>query len=410
MKNLLNIDKVNIYKKDILIGELYRTRDGCKFIYDDDYLLNVDTSLPENGLSYTMPATSVVYSNRGYNLPPFFAGLLPEGLRLQSIISLVKTSADEMFSILLAVGNDCIGDISAGLTYETNQGISEQSELQQVSFPELFEKSISGSKSDRNFSIPGIQEKISSNMISFPLQMRNKKKQFILKIANPNFPQIIENEHFFMQFASASGIKTAKTRLVYDRNQISGLLIERFDRSYDSNTKTFLKHHQEDICQLLNMYPADKYRIGCSKIAECLQKFATSPTLIIADFIKLKCFSYLIANGDLHAKNISLLEKDGVIQLSPAYDLLSTLPYGDKSMALELNGRKDNLKYQDFISYASRYDLNIKIADKILTNLYEHSGNLITKISDIGLADKKTVYLTKVIQKRRQDLIAGRTA
>jgi serine/threonine-protein kinase HipA len=44
-------------------------------------------------------------------VPPFFAGLLPEGARLVALITRLKTSAADEFSLLVAVGGDTIGDV-----------------------------------------------------------------------------------------------------------------------------------------------------------------------------------------------------------------------------------------------------------------------------------------------------------
>lgn len=45
-------------------------------------------------------------------VPPFFAGLLPEGRRLTALRGAVKTSADDELSLLLAVGGSTIGDVT----------------------------------------------------------------------------------------------------------------------------------------------------------------------------------------------------------------------------------------------------------------------------------------------------------
>jgi len=61
--------------------------------------------------SYCIPKNSSNIIITGDNLPPFFAGLLPEGRRLNALISKIKTSKDDLFSLFAAVGIDCIGDI-----------------------------------------------------------------------------------------------------------------------------------------------------------------------------------------------------------------------------------------------------------------------------------------------------------
>ncbi|WP_267887471.1 HipA N-terminal domain-containing protein [Mycolicibacter sinensis] len=47
----------------------------------------------------------------GGAVPPFFAGLLPEGVRLGVVTSSTKTSADDHLTLLLAIGADTLGNI-----------------------------------------------------------------------------------------------------------------------------------------------------------------------------------------------------------------------------------------------------------------------------------------------------------
>ncbi|HTX97601.1 MAG TPA: HipA N-terminal domain-containing protein [Mycobacterium sp.] len=47
----------------------------------------------------------------GGSVPPFFAGPLPEGVRLGVVTSSTKTSADDHLTLLLAIGSDTIGNV-----------------------------------------------------------------------------------------------------------------------------------------------------------------------------------------------------------------------------------------------------------------------------------------------------------
>ena len=141
-------------------------------------------------------------------------------------------------------------------------------------------------------------------------------------------------------------------------------------------------------------------------IAEGIERFCTAPIIEIEKFLRLIAFSYLIGNGDLHAKNVSIhtscLTKR--TELTPAYDLLSSLPYGDNLMALKFEGRDDNLKKSDFVSFGKRYGVNERIVESMLNELCEKSFKWSQKIGEIGLSDKKTDYLTSVMLKRCKDL------
>ena len=62
----------------------------------------------------------------------------------------------------------------------------------------------------------------------------------------------------------------------------------------------------------------------------------------LAEFIRRLVVNILIGNGDAHLKNWSVIYKDKVTpQLSPAYDLVSTIHYvQNDSLALNLGGEK----------------------------------------------------------------------
>jgi serine/threonine-protein kinase HipA len=123
-------------------------------------------------------------------------------------------------------------------------------------------------------------------------------------------------------------------------------------------------------------------------------------------------FSYLVANGDLHAKNVSLhtLPEDGRIELTPAYDVLSSLPYGDRSMALSFDGRDDNLKRAGFVAFGERHGVRRAATEAILDELCDVAPAWIARLDEIALEPKQTADLRRVMTKRRADLASTRTA
>ena len=81
--------------KEIEKGKNYR------FSYYEDY-----TGEP---VSLTMPVEKQVYEYTGF--PPFFDGLLPEGVQLESLLRMRKIDRNDHFSQLLVVGNDMVGSV-----------------------------------------------------------------------------------------------------------------------------------------------------------------------------------------------------------------------------------------------------------------------------------------------------------
>lgn len=402
----------DVYRGNVLAGKITRTVKGSVFEYDELYLEAAD---PRGGIAYNLSHSQRRHETFGVNLHTFFAGLLPEGLRLEALTRGIKTSRDDLLSILIACGTDCIGDVSVVPEGEALKELAPDIDVRNLdksSFAELFRKSISyenaNEKSFDEITLPGIQDKISANLISFPVKAKRKNRAYILKLNPPDKPRLVENENFFLTMAGGCGIDTAGAKIVTDRDGRSGLLVERFDRNFISPVAPPEKAHQEDACQFLDRYPADKYtQVSCRMIAEGIERFCTAPVIEIAKFIKLVAFSYLIANGDLHAKNVSICTSraTGRTALTPAYDLLSTLPYGDNRMAIKFEGRDDNLRRSDFVGFGGRHGIRKHAIESILDQLYEESSGRVERIGEIGFSDKVTKYLIMTMQRRREDLV-----
>lgn len=97
----------DVYKAGRLAGRLERTGDaGTAFRYDPAYL-----EVGHPPVAVTLPLTGDPVAAPSGGVPPFFAGLLPEGHRLTVLKDAVKTSLDDELSLLLAVGADAPGDV-----------------------------------------------------------------------------------------------------------------------------------------------------------------------------------------------------------------------------------------------------------------------------------------------------------
>lgn len=88
---------------DIKAGVLEESGVGkYQFTYFDDY-----QGAP---VSLTMPLKNKVYSFDVF--PPFFEGLLPEGMMLEALLRKYKIDRDDYFSQLIIVGQDVVGAVS----------------------------------------------------------------------------------------------------------------------------------------------------------------------------------------------------------------------------------------------------------------------------------------------------------
>jgi serine/threonine-protein kinase HipA len=94
--------KAYILVKNVYAGDLWETESGFRLQYLADY-----TGEP---ISLNMPVRSDPYNYPGF--PPFFDGLLPEGIQLEGLLKMRKIDRLDYFSQLLAVGKDMVGDVT----------------------------------------------------------------------------------------------------------------------------------------------------------------------------------------------------------------------------------------------------------------------------------------------------------
>ncbi|MEZ5962420.1 MAG: HipA domain-containing protein [Planctomycetota bacterium] len=396
------------------IGRLTRTANGCEFRYLEG------VSGPAVGAR--LPVRAAPYAVQGVNLPPWFAGLLPEGLRMRALVRGLKTSEDDLFTLLAAVGADTVGAVAVapfGTAPVVAEPVADLDAAHELSFDALLDASLhidpTTGAGDRH-ALAGIQPKVSAGMISFPVQARRARARgfaaCILKLEPADYPRLVANEHFFMTVARDVGLDVARVRLLADREGRPGLLVDRFDRGRTTGGQAIVgrtaKFAQEDACQLLDRYPADKYRVRLRDVADALE-VCTAPAPERLRLLQLLAFSYLVANGDLHAKNLSVRTAGGLTRLTPGYDLLSTLPYGDDAMALPIEGRDKRWQRADLVTFGERIGVRAAATERMLTTLVERLQRRLADTTKPGLASigfdaKRTQHLEKVIGERSRAL------
>lgn len=398
------IQSAHVFVGDVLAGTIEKTPSGGRFSYDRAYL---DQANPKPVAS-SLPVTLPVVDTFGINLHSYFANLLPEGLRLDAIASRIKASREDRLSLLVAAGDDAIGDVTVRGSRDAPTREAEILDPSIHSFRSLFEARFGlGGTDSEALSIAGVQEKVSASRITMPVRLPGQSREgYIVNLnLNPaNRPCLVENEHFFLQMAKSCGLSVAKSQIVKDKEGDAALAVTRFDRVRANGA--LVKLHQEDACQFLDLFPDHKYDVSLQQVAKALGQVCTAPEVEILRLLELYAFSYLIANGDLHAKNISVLtDLNGITRLSPCYDLLSTWPYKDHQMALKLDGRDQNFKPSHFIRFGERFGIRDKAIRKMLERLYEKSEPWLDKLHEVGFPDRLGGPLNNVMRSRRADLI-----
>jgi serine/threonine-protein kinase HipA len=395
------VERALVLSGDDEAGALERTPRGSRFVYAPAFLARCNAR--GWGLGFTVPRQPEVVTE-GANLHPFLAGLLPEGTRLEALTRATKTSPDDLLSLLLAAGPETVGDVrvvpGAREATAAPPVVVDLARLSALSFEDLLAGSLDYQHPTEHRSIPGVQPKVSAAVLTAPVRVRGApREECILKLAPAALPRLVENELFFMGMARACGLPTADVELVRDARGVSALLVTRFDRLGP------LRLHAEDGCQLLDRYPADKYRVTFRDVAQAVLRFSSAPALDAQAMLRLLAFSYLIGNGDLHARNVSLLvQPDGRVGLSPAYDLLTTLPYGDRRLALKVAGRDDNLRRTHLLELARQLGLGQRLVTQTLEHLCEAAAPFLSRLSEPGFGARQVADLGRVMRKRRDEL------
>jgi serine/threonine-protein kinase HipA len=197
----------------------------------------------------------------------------------------------------------------------------------------------------KKLSISGVQLKYSLKLVGDKLELAEKNGQYILKpIPTADHLELMndapENEHLTMQIAAQLfNIKTAHNALIFFKDGAPAYITKRFDVKSDGS-----KYMQEDFAQITNRTKEThgetyKYDGNYLEIGELIKKNIPAAMVAVENFFKIILFNYILSNGDAHLKNFSLIRNDsGEIELSPAYDLMSTIIHtpGESDTALDL--------------------------------------------------------------------------
>jgi serine/threonine-protein kinase HipA len=391
---LRTVAQADVYKAGRRAATLTRTPDGVEFRYVAEW---VDTDGPP--VATTLPVSGEPVLRPGGALPAYFAGLLPEGRRLGALRRQVKTSADDELSLLMAVGADAVGNVQvvpAGVRPDEVPPRVAVESVDHIRFAALLAEL--GVRSDR-VALPGVQDKASAAMLNLPVSRAGER--YILKLNPPEFPHLVENEEFFLRAARASGLTVEAAELVTDADGVSGLLVRRFDRITDQGKVKALA--VEDGCQASGRPPADKYILGTHQTFAALASICDAPSLAGRDLIRQLAFAYLTGNGDAHAKNFSVLQSaDGDWRVSPTYDVPSSQPYGDTTMALSLGGRiGGDFGGRDFIELGAGLGVLERVVRGVLRTLSERADAWIGSLDELPFDSGRIRKLRRVIDHRR---------
>jgi serine/threonine-protein kinase HipA len=363
-----------------------------QFTYDDAWPMQLSKQLP-------LRHGSVSYEGR--RMPSFFENCLPEGWTESVVLASNKLSREDLFGLLTTTRKYLsnftlrpLGIPDADLIYDalevklddllrTAPGTVQMVEAigEEPADPLLWRKT----RADGPLRLSGVQAKLPVSLTASGAapalrlgDLRNPCTH-ILKVPAHEHPGLIENEWATMELARRIGLPVAPVAMVEfapeTRYRGRSLLVERYDiptrAALDQGGTQLRLGLQEDACSLLLLRRDEKYATSYERIAAALLDAGLSREVRgdgMWRYLQVVLFSWMVGNGDLHAKNISVLRRFRPgrpgeppvlehLELTPFYDLVNTrLHIPNDDFALPLEGRRANLSLRDVQRLAARWD------------------------------------------------------
>ena len=341
---------------------------------------------------------------RSQRLHPTLSNLLPEGSLRELIAQSLKVHVDNEFHILSYLGKDLPG----ALVVEPMEPeavpesvLTINGKAKAVRFESIVQ--------ENKFSLAGVQMKFSMKEKDgrYNLSKRGELGDWIIKTPSTKHKEVPVNEYTAMTLGSLAGVNIPQIKLV-ELSSLDNLpsinlpdeqlafAIKRFDRDDD------MRIHMEDFAQVLMKYPYEKYNsANYEQIGRILYEYSGDGLADVQQFSRRLLVNILLANGDAHIKNWSLLYSDQITpRLSPAYDIVTTSVYMDdeRHYALNLGKTKDwyEVSYAHFEAWADRSGIPWRV-------IKPHLNDTIEKARSLWPEAIKTLPMNDVHKKKLQD-------
>lgn len=318
------------------VGALNQRDDYTWFSADPGYLAEPDRPV----LGLVFEENPGARHSSSLRLPPWFSNLLPEGILREWIAADRHVSPDREMELLAQVGHDLPGAVQV----VAEGGVPEPPGSAELDGDPYRATGLAVDGDKFGFSLAGVALKFSvvrdGDRLTLPAH--GMGGDWITKLPDPVHEDLPRNEHAMMRLAAASGIDVPEVMLVH-RSRIADLpphawksaeewayAVRRFDRD-----ERRAPVHIEDLAQVRNVFPDQKYQGRFETVAALVHRRRDVDGL--REFARRMAFNVLIANGDAHLKNWSLIYRDPhVPSLAPAYDLVSTAHYAGEDEDLGL--------------------------------------------------------------------------
>lgn len=405
----------------VLVGHLAGFRNGKNsLIFSEEF--QHDSNRPTFSLIThpSFPKSQALISKiweNNHRLHPSLSNLLPEGALRELIAQALKVHVDNDFQILSYLGEDLPGALVATALDPDevpNHILLKLGEGKAVEFDENFYER---KARENKFSLAGVQMKFSMKAKDgrYNLSKEGALGDWIIKTPSNQHKDVPQNEFTAMTLASVAGVNVPDMKLV-ELNNLDNLppiklpdepyafAIKRFDR------KGGQRIHMEDFAQVLVKQPSQKY--GASNyenIGKVLYQYSGDRLADVQQFARRLLVNILLANGDAHLKNWSLLYSDmRTPRLSPAYDVVTTSVYieGEKEFALNLNKGKNwyKVNFLHFEAWARKADIPWNVVKLHLEDTMDKARTLWPeKIQDLPMNEEHKKQLKEHWSKLHPD-------
>ena len=321
---------------------------------------------------------------KNHRLHPVLSNLLPEGSLRELIAQGLKVHVDNEFHLFSYLGEDLPGALIATPMEPEDVPdtvLTTHGKAKAVKFKK-------GTK-EHKFSLAGIQLKFSMKEKDgrYNLSKDGKLGDWIIKTPSSNYKNLPLNEYTAMSLAAMVGVDIPEIKLV-DLDKLDNLpqinlpdekqafAIKRFDRSGNERI------HMEDFAQVLVKYSHEKYdSANYEQIGRVINEYSGDSLTDVQQLARRLLVNILLANGDAHLKNWSLLYKDQrTPRISPAYDIVTTRVYSEDETTYALNLGKTKKWYAvrlvNFESWADRAGLPWRAIKPHLDDVMEKARSL----------------------------------
>ena len=398
------------------------------FRYDDAYISDPEST----PLSLRLPL-----GDAEYEISNWLDGLLPdkESVR-KKWAAQQKAQAPEPMSLLATpVGLDCAGAVQFCRPGEEEAVYDRDSGVEWHAAEEIADWARKAKQGQRHqlgsqlrHSLGGWQTKVALHRVGdeWGTPFGDQPTTWILKpgidprpdegISWPNSDLI---EHVTMAAARQLGLDAAHTTIEWFAGE-RVLAVRRYDRIQEHGR--WLRTHQEDLCQALDVPPERKYQSddgpSPGAILDLLRDESSDRAADITRFLDGLIFNWAIGGTDGHAKNYSVLLLGGQTNLAPLYDMMTEIPYWS---GLEVTNLRTAMKVGEgytladadhpsvWALVAERFRLNpeqvVERAEYILDNCPDAVDAVVAALGPEDQKSPQIAALASGLQKRRNEAI-----